>query len=66
MKTIKINFTSFWPDFDPTNNIFINILKKRYIVEISDNPDILFFSCFGGRHRKHNKALKIFFYRRKH
>lgn len=61
MKTIKINFTSFWPDFDPTNNIFINILKKRYIVEISDNPDILFFSCFGGRHRKHNKALKIFF-----
>ena len=47
MKTIKINFMSFWTSFDKTNNTIYNILKKKYNVEISDNPDYLFVSANG-------------------
>jgi len=42
MKKIKINFLDFWSDFDKENNIFTNILKKHFDVEISNNPDFLF------------------------
>ncbi len=30
--------------FDPENNFIVNILRKRYDVEISDKPDYLFFT----------------------
>jgi len=41
-KKIKINFLDFWKDLDKENNIFTNILKKHFDVEISDTPDFLF------------------------
>ena len=41
-KKIKINFLDFWPDLDKENNIFTDILKKHFEVEISDEPDFLF------------------------
>ena len=43
-KKVKIKFLGFWDGFDEKDNIFINILKERYDVELSDNPDYLFFS----------------------
>lgn len=45
-KTIKINFKFFWPGFDSENNFFSNILRKKYNVVISDNPDYLFYSVY--------------------
>lgn len=45
-KKIKINFKYFWEGFDPNNNFFTNILKKKYDVIISDNPDYLFYSVY--------------------
>lgn len=45
-KTIKINFKYFPEDFNPENNFFINNLKKLYDVEISDNPDYVFYSVY--------------------
>jgi len=47
MKVIKINFTDFWPDLDKTNNYFYNLLAEQYTVIIDENPDLLFYSCFG-------------------
>jgi len=45
MKTIKIHFVGFWSDFFPENNMFVNILRKRYnIVYDSLNPDFLICS----------------------
>ena len=41
-KKIKINFLDFWDDFNKNDNIFVDILKKHYDVEISSNPDFLF------------------------
>jgi hypothetical protein len=57
---IKINFVDFWSGFNPNNNYFTRILDKKYELELSDNPDFLFYSVFGKEHLKYN-AIKIFF-----
>lgn len=45
MKTVKIHFLGFWSDLDFENNMFSNILKKRYHVVIDEkDPDFLFCS----------------------
>jgi alpha(1,3/1,4) fucosyltransferase len=59
-KKIKINFTDFWGDFDKTNNYFYNLLKNEFDVEISKNPDYIFFSVFGNQHQQF-KCKKIFY-----
>ena len=46
-KTVKVNFIGFWNSFNKEDNLFYNILSKKYIVEISDNPDYLFVSPLG-------------------
>ena len=46
MDTIKINYSHFWEGFDPKNNFFTNLLREKYIVEISNNPQIMFYSVF--------------------
>lgn len=63
METVRINFCDFWDDFDINNNIFVEILKKYYFVELAENPDFLFYSCFGQSHRCYpdNKCIKIFY-----
>lgn len=45
-KTIKINFKYFWPEFNPENNLFTNLLRKKYNVIISGKPDFMFFGIF--------------------
>jgi len=45
-KTIKINFKYFWENFNSEDNLFTNLLRKRYNVIISDKPDYLFYSVF--------------------
>lgn len=60
MRTIKINFCDFWGDFNPVDNFIIRALRERYAVEISDNPDYLFFATFGIRHLDY-KCVKIMF-----
>ena len=60
MKKIKIDFSDFWGGFDKTNNYFYNLLKEEFDVEISNNPDYLFFSVFGNSHQNY-KCKKIFY-----
>ena len=57
---IKIDFSDFWGGFDKTNNYFYNLLKDEFDVEISNNPDYLFFSVFGNNHQRYN-CKKIFY-----
>lgn len=59
MQYIKIKFVDFWPTFNPVNNYFIKLLKRRFIVELSDEPDILIYSVFGWKHKKFD-CFKIF------
>ncbi len=60
MKKLKINFCDFWPGFDKFNNYFVSILSKEYEIEISENPDFLFFSNEGTAHKKYN-CTRIFY-----
>lgn len=59
-KKIKINFSDFWGGFNRTDNYFYNLLKENFDVEISNNPDYLFFSLFGNQHQQLN-CKKIFY-----
>lgn len=47
MKKIRLNYVGFWTDFDKNDNLFTNILKEKYEVEISDNPDFVIASPLG-------------------
>ena len=58
MKKIKIDFVDFW-NLDKNNNEITNILKEKYKVEISNEPDYIFCSVFGNEHFKYKKAVKI-------
>lgn len=57
---IKIDFSDFWSGFNKTDNYFYNLLTDKFDVEISDNPDYLFFSVFGNNHINY-KCKKIFY-----
>jgi hypothetical protein len=57
---IRIDFSDFWGGFDKTNNYFYNLLIEEFEVEISNNPDYLFFSVFGNNHQNY-KCTKIFY-----
>ena len=60
MKHIKINFSDFWVGFNKTDNYFYNLLKDEFDIEISNNPDHLFFSVFGNDHLRY-RCKKIFY-----
>jgi len=48
MKTVKLYYVGFWYDFDFQDNLFSNILKKRYNVVLDDkDPDFLICSPLG-------------------
>lgn len=60
-ETIKVNFTDFWPGYDLGNELIPRILRKRYNVIISKEPDFLFYSCFGMDFKNYKNCVKIFF-----
>ena len=60
MKTIKIKFVDFWPEFDIARNVFLDILKEKYNVLLSDNPDYIIYSVFGYDHLRYD-CIKIFY-----
>ena len=43
----KIGFCGFWDGFNIQNNLMTQILRERYELEFSKNPDYLFVSSFG-------------------
>lgn len=57
-KKIKINFSDFWGGFNPSDNYFYNLLKEEFEIEISNNPDYLFYSVFGNQHQNF-RGVKI-------
>jgi len=70
MKTVKVAFADFWDNFkDDKNCTFYSrvkeILSRRYNVEEVDadnNPQYLFYSCFGEKFRYvGGDCVKIFF-----
>lgn len=59
-RKIKIDFSDFWGGYNKTDNYFYNLLKEEFDIEISNNPDYLFFSVFGNQHQNY-RCKKIFY-----
>lgn len=61
MKKIKIKFINFWSDFDENDNFITNILKEKYDVEISDNPDYVITTPGGVKfeYANYTNAIRI-------
>ena len=47
-----------WGGFNPSDNYFYNLLKEEFEIEISNNPDYLFYSVFGNQHQNF-RGVKI-------
>lgn len=60
MKHIKIKFSGMTGRFDPENNFISDILKKRFIVELSDQPDYLFYTIESKDYLNYD-CIRIFF-----
>lgn len=60
MKKIKLKFVDFWKGFNYKENDFYRILSQKYKVEISDSPDIIFYSVFGKEYLDYD-CIKIFY-----
>ena len=60
MKAIKVRFTDM-ADGKSTGEgtAILRILQKHYCVEISDNPDYIFYSCYGYDFVKYN-CIRIY------
>ena len=63
---MKLSFTDFWSGVDSHNNFFTDLFKTLFNVEIvplSNETDVLIYSCFGNQHHtaNRNKTKKIFY-----
>lgn len=60
MKTVKIRFSGMSGKFDDEHNFIVDILRKRYNVVISDEPDFLFYSQNSRDYLDYN-CVRIFY-----
>jgi len=59
MKTIRVKFIPFEPWFKEDDNFIYNILKQRYEVVLSEEPDYLFAPIWTEEHIKYPNCVKI-------
>ncbi len=57
---MKVRFVDFWPGFDPFDNFLLNHLRAIGDFTVDDQPDVLFYSCYGTEHRKF-RTPRIFY-----
>ncbi len=60
METIKVDFVDFWPGFIKDNNYLYNLLSKYYTLVIDNQPEIVFYSCYGNDYLKYN-GVRVFY-----
>lgn len=59
---IRISFVDSWQGFDPGHNFITDALRLHFSPQIvEDNPDFVFYSCFGLQHLRFPAAVKIFY-----
>lgn len=61
-KTIKLWYTDFYEGFDPSANIFQELLAESYSIKLdSEKPDYLIFSCYGKDFLNYQNCIRIFY-----
>ena len=61
MKTIKLKYVDFWPEVNPDNYFFTEVLRKKFNVIISEEPDYIFYGPFGNENLKYMDCIRIFY-----
>jgi hypothetical protein len=59
---LKLKFVDFWPGFVVEDNILWKVLRANFEVTLSDEPDYLVYSVFGGEHifnQRYERCIKI-------
>jgi len=59
-KIIKIKFVDSHTAFDDRDNEIVDILRKHYLIEYSDNPEYLFYSAYSTNFINYN-CIRIFY-----
>lgn len=59
-KVIKIKFIDMPAEFNIKENFILDILRERYEVEFSEQPDFLFYSVFGIEYLSYRDCVRIF------
>ena len=52
--TVLVDFCDFRPGFRKSENFYIRVLRERFDVQLSDQPDFLFYGSYGHEHRLHS------------
>lgn len=60
MKTVKLKYVDFWPSFKYDEDPIYCVLKEKYKIEITENPDYIIYSTFGKTHLNYD-CIKIFY-----
>lgn len=60
MKILKVKFSGMGGRFNDENNFIVNVLKKRYHVVISEDPEYLFYSVNSKDYLDYN-CVRIFY-----
>ena len=60
MKKLRIGFADQYQGFHPENNEFLNLIRDRYEIEVTDHPDYLIYSVFGNDHLNYD-CVRIFY-----
>ena len=61
-KLIKVAFVDFEPGFEPEKSLLYRMLLQNYQVELSKEPDYVFYSNYGERHLRYD-CVRIFYTR---
>ncbi|MBR5101004.1 MAG: glycosyltransferase [Bacteroidales bacterium] len=61
-KLIKVAFVDFEPGFEPEKSLLYRMLLQNYQVELSKEPDYVFYSNYGERHLCYD-CVRIFYTR---
>ena len=61
-KTVKVAFVDFEPGFEPEKSLLYRMLLQNYQVELSKEPDYVFYSNYGERHLCYD-CVRIFYTR---
>lgn len=61
MNPIRIDFCDFWPGFCKTDNFFYNTLKRRFPIQICDQPDYMIYAIPNRHQHRMHTGVRIFF-----
>lgn len=58
---VRLDFCDFWPGFRKDDNFFYNLLKRRFDLQLTDQPDFLIYADPGSHQHRLHRCVRIYF-----